>query len=407
MANPSNGSPLHAGSRLAFYASACLIAQVTAIVIFVVRHYVLSEKTSPALGIDFPVYWAAARVAVEHGAAAIYSPDFMAPLEAVARPHEPYTPWAYPPTFLLLIVPFGLLPFGMALASFLAVTIAMYACSIRAITGPLEIPSWRYALAFPALFVVVAFGQNSFLTVSIAGAALFLLPKRPVVAGALIALLSIKPQLGILFPAVLICGRQWRALLSATAFALLFSAAAVLMFGPTTVVAFLHALTAFKHDWLEQNTGDIWFVLTSVYGAARIHGATSAVAYGIHTVVMLPAIGAVAWLWMDNARYELRAAALTVGAMLAPPYFVLYDLAWLALPIAFLAADMKTRGASRKELAIVIAAWLAPLQAHIARWLPFIGQWAPAVLLALIALIIRRHLQDRQPFNCAPRAAYQ
>jgi Glycosyltransferase family 87 len=388
--------PPHTPSRFALYGMSCLIAQFLVIAILVARHYVLGEKNAPAFGQDFVVYWAAARVALEHGAVAVYSREFMAPVEMAVLHDLGYGPWAYPPTFLLFVFPFGFLPFGVALVGFLAVTIALFACSLHAIARPTGICAWRFALAFPAFFVVVAFGQNSFLTVAIAGAALLFLPKRPVLAGAFIALLSIKPQLGLLFPPFLICGRQWRAFTSAAVFTLLFLALSTFAFGTDTITLFLHALTAFNREWMEKNTGGIWFALTSVYGVARVAGATSIWAYGAHVVVALPAIFSAAWLWIRNARYELRAAALPVAAMLAPPYIIVYDLAWLALTIAFLAVDMNKHGASRTEIAIVVAAWFLPAQALTARWFPFIGQWSPAVLLTLLGLIILRHTRARQ-----------
>jgi hypothetical protein len=396
MTDMPRNRPMHTRSRLAFYALGCLIAQSFFIVILAVRHYALSEQHSPALGIDFAVYWAAARVAMEHGAAAIYSAQFMAPVELAVRPYTGYTPWPYPPTFLLFVVPFGLLPFGLALSLFLAVTLALYAWSIHSIARPLGIRSWLYALAFPAVSVVVAFGQNSFLTVAIAGAGLYFLPKRPVLAGAFIAMLTIKPQLAVLFPFFLICGRQWRAFTSTAAFALLLVTVSVLAFGTDAIAAFIHALAAFHHDWLENDAGEIWYALTSVYGVARVWNANSAVGYGIHAAVAVPAIAAVAWLWWNNARYELRAAALALGAMLAPPYIVFYDLAWLALPLAFLAVDFKKHRASRAELAVLVAAWFLPAQALFARWFPSIGQWSPAVLVALLALIVLRHLREQK-----------
>ena len=44
----------------------------------------------------------------------------------------------------------------------------------------------------------------------------------------------------------------------------------------------------------------------------------------------------VAWLWRQRVRYEIKAAALAIAAMLATPYLYIYDFAVLAIPLAFL-----------------------------------------------------------------------
>ncbi|MBZ4317346.1 DUF2029 domain-containing protein, partial [Mycobacterium tuberculosis] len=75
-------------------------------------------------------------------------------------------------------------------------------------------------VAYSGVCLSALFGQNSVLTAGLAALALHLLGKRPVVAGVVIGLLAIKPQLAVVFPFVLIAARAWRtfaaAALSAT-----------------------------------------------------------------------------------------------------------------------------------------------------------------------------------------------
>ena len=76
------------------------------------------------------------------------------------------------------------------------------------------------------------FGQNSVLTAGLAALALHLLGKRPVVAGVVIGLLAIKPQLAVVFPFVLIAARAWRTFAAAALSATLFAAAGIALTGP-------------------------------------------------------------------------------------------------------------------------------------------------------------------------------
>jgi hypothetical protein len=41
-------------------------------------------------------------------------------------------------------------------------------------------------------------------------------------------------------------------------------------------------------------------------------------------------------LWRSPSSYEIRAAALAIGVLLATPYLYMYDLVVLAVPLAFL-----------------------------------------------------------------------
>jgi hypothetical protein len=71
-----------------------------------------------------------------------------------------------------------------------------------------------------------------------------------------------------------------------------------------------------------------------------------------------------------------------------------YDLCWLVVPIVFLLRDGKILALDRIEWAILLAAWLLPLQAVLAVYFKVPCQLAPVVLIALLAVIVRRHLMS-------------
>ncbi|MPW17854.1 DUF2029 domain-containing protein [Paraburkholderia sp. CNPSo 3157] len=381
-----------AGTRFATYSWFCFGSQLVFLAILIVRHYVLHQPQSPALGMDFAVYWSAARVAIEHGAAAIYSPEFMRPMELAVRPYMDYTPWPYPPTFLLFVLPLGWLSFNAALITFLTASILLYVYAMHLIARPIGIPIWRYSLGFPAIFIVIGFGQNSLLTVAIAAIALSMLPTRPVIAGAAIALLSIKPQLGILFPVALICGQRWKAFFSATFFTGLYAGICLLILGKDSFTAFYHALGTFGSSWITQNTDDIWVAMTSIYGVLRVAGVSAPQAYLVQCVYGALALVAIVIIWKGSYSHQMKCAALAVATLLVSPYIIFYDLAWLAIAIAFIAADIFRNGTYKALTQIAIIAWLLPLQGLLARWFPNIYQWAPFVLPVFLFVIAKRNL---------------
>jgi hypothetical protein len=56
-------------------------------------------------------------------------------------------------------------------------------------------------------------------------------------------------------------------------------------------------------------------------------------------------------LWRSRAPFEIKAAALAAGALLATPYVYMYDLVALAVPAAFLLRLMLNDQARRVEIA--------------------------------------------------------
>jgi hypothetical protein len=126
------------------------------------------------------------------------------------------------------------------------------------------------------------------------------------------------------------------------------------------------------------------------------------VSYAAHAASAVLVIAACVWLWRSACRFELRAAALPVATLMAQPYLIYYDLAWLALPIAWLTVDFVRHGSSRFEKAVLIAAWLVPAQGLFAVLSRQTGQWAPVVLVALLIIIVRRALA---PQGSTPQSA--
>ena len=385
----------HRGSsRITLYAATALIAQLLLIGIWDLRYFVLNDPKAPILAWDFEVFWSAARVTLEHGAAAVFSPQMLVAVEStVSRLHNA-APWPYPPPFLLLIIPFGLLPYSIAFALFAAAGIAIYALMLRSMARGLERPQIVFLAAFPGVLAALIAGQNSLLTTAAAGFALMFLPRRAVAAGLCIAVLAVKPQLGVLFPLALLCARQWKAMLAAGTGTAAFVALSVVLLGRGVWSAFAGFLPTFNHVVVEHG-GYLWTGMPTVFAMSRVLGLPVAAAYTVQALVALPAVAAMAFLWLRGARYALRAAALVVTTLLVQPYFMFYDLCWLVVPIVFLLRDGKIAALDRVEWTVILAAWLLPVQAILAVFFKFPCELAPAVLIAMLAVIVRRHLMAR------------
>jgi hypothetical protein len=172
----------------------------------------LQDFGGQVVGHDFLNTWFFGKAAFLADPGRFYSHDLYTQWVAAVVPQNIYEHlWSYPPSFMLLAAPFGLLPYPFALAAWtVAGGLALY-LAVRGHT----LQTMAILGSTAALFCVIA-GQISLFLAAITLVALRLLDRRPVLAGLLIALCTLKPQIGLLFPVLLIASRRWQTLIAAT-----------------------------------------------------------------------------------------------------------------------------------------------------------------------------------------------
>ena len=338
------------------------------------------------LGYDFITFWSASHLALAGRAAEAFSIPQLYAVERLAVPaSESVFVWYYPPPFFLVVLPLALLPYVAAYWAFMSTTLVGYLAVLR------RVVDWRPALgivlAFPGLWINLFHGQNAFLTAALAGAALLSLARRPVCAGICIGLLVIKPHLALLFPFALLAARAWTPLLAAACCTVAFTVLSVVVLGVDTLSASFAQLRYARH-FLESGFLP-WTKMPTLFAALRLLGAPVAASYLAHALLATWALSTVWRLWQRDSAFELRAAALVTATFLVSPYGFDYDLAWLALPIAWLTQAGLRTGWQRGEREVLVAAWLLPIvigPVALATQL----QIGPLVLAALLGLAARR-----------------
>jgi Glycosyltransferase family 87 len=333
---------------------------------------------------DFVAVWAAGKLASTGHPAAVYNWDIHKLVEQTAVGHQftGYFGFHYPPTFLFVAVALSMLSYGTAYTVWALGTFPAYLIAIRGIVG--NRIGYLLAAAFPAVLANFTIGQNGFVTAGLIGGTLVLMRQRPIVAGVLLGLLTFKPHLGLLFPIALIAGREWRVLVAATMVALAMAAASWFAFGADTWAGFVGNIGHTSQAFLSDGSAD-WRKLQTVFGLTRSLGGSETLAWSLQAMLTLAAAVAVGALWRSKVQYEIKAAALGTGLMLATPYLYTYDLVALAVPLAFLFRLGLTRGFLPQELIGIGFACLLVLI------FPFVD--APtgfAALLIVAALIARR-----------------
>jgi len=364
--------------------------------------WVISSAGDPIYS-DFSTAWVVGVQAWQGKVAPLYDPaEFLKIQTALLGTQKFFYPnWPYPPTFSFVMAPFGLLPYFW---SFVAWTLTTLICCLVVVYLIVRrSPAIPLVLASPFTLWNILAGQNGFLTASLLGASLLFLERQPVLAGVFIGCLTYKPQFGILLPVALAAAKQWRAVASAAATAALLAGASVAAFGVSAWEAFPRGLfqqfgVVLKAEGLPDSVAT-WGYLQTVYGLIRyLHGGAALAWLGQGITALCAAI--IVWfVWRSPTRYALKAALLSTAALLASPYAFAYDMAAVAIPVAFLARDQMRCGLLRGEqitllgLFCVILALLVifrdPPGGIPFGCLPGIG---PAVLIVLLSIMLRRVL---------------
>ncbi len=353
----------------------------------------LIDRNGQPIGTDFSNVYAAGTLIWQGRPAEAYVPALQHAAErAIFDGREvPFYGWHYPPFFFAIAVLVAAVPYAWGLAIWLLASFAAYLATIRAILPRRE--TLLVAAAFPAVFVNMGHGQNGFLTASLFGGAMLWLDRKPWLAGLLIGLLAYTPQFGVLIPIALLAGGRWRTIGAAAATVFVLVAVSFAAMGSGIWQAFFGSMNFTQTIILEQGaTG--WHKIQSVFAALRMWNANVQIAYAAQASLFVVLAVTLAWLWHGDAAFELKAAALAIGSLLATPYVMDYDLVVLAVAIGFFARHGLRQGFRDFEISLLAAAWIVPLLSRGIADATGIPLGLP-VLLACYGMVVRRAVQDR------------
>jgi len=357
--------------RARAYSLILLALYGVAIVGWIVLSNGLIDPNGKPIGSDFSSFYAAGSLVLDGRALDVYD---MAAHYARERQlfgvATPYYGWLYPPIFLLVATPLAMMPYPLALAVWQSLSFTLYLFAICAILraarrdSDIIAQTWLFAAcAFPAVFINLGHGQNGLLTGGLLGAALAILPRRPLLSGILFGLCAYKPQFILLTPFALIAGGHRRTMLAAGVTVTALALASHLAFGPDIWWAFAASTETSRKLLLEQ--GDVGFEkLQSVFAAVRMWGGGISLAYALQGAVSLTALGSVALAWRSRTDDDLKAALLIVATLLGSPHVLDYDLVIFAPAIAFLVSASRAGGFRDYDISLLAFAWIAPLFAR-------------------------------------------
>jgi hypothetical protein len=283
------------------------------------------------LGEDFLNFWSGAKLALDGHVHTLYriGEYHRFQVETVGHTIDLYH-YSYPPTLALIMTPFALLPYPVAWVVWQGAGWASFASALKRFMPE----RWLLlALTWPAVFINAIAGQTGCWLAGVTGWGLILLPTRPVFAGLILSLFTIKPQLGWLLPVALIAGREWKALLGFAIGSILLISITTGVFGMGVWWEYEGQARLLKAVILE-NGAFVWTRMISVFVLFRHMGASLEIAYAMQAISSAIALLVVMLSWH---RVAVGRVPLLMVAMLASAIYVSdYDCVLLAYPVALL-----------------------------------------------------------------------
>lgn len=337
---------------------------------------------------DFSVFHQAGQMAATGHAADAYDDVKMLKSQQAAFPGSLLRlPWNYPPTFQLMLIPFGALPY---VAAWLTWSCVLYGCYVL-LARRLAVNYMQLGLVLlaPGAAVNLFFGQNGILSTVLMGAGALLLGSRPILAGTLLGMMAYKPQFAVLIPLALLAGREFRAFaaaaLSQTAFVLL----SVMVLGTSPWLAFLRRII--QPSSVFSSSSSDWHSIPSMMIFARTLGLSDLASSLCQWSTAALAAAIVIWSWWKTREGTLRLATLATATVLVTPYLRGYDMVILILPAAIL---MSAARLAVIEKAVVLIAWLLPAILMFGSWRI---QFGPLVSLAMLIVVLRHIYATKSP----------
>jgi GT2 family glycosyltransferase len=356
-------------------------------------------------GPDFFNFYAAAKLYLTNGGAAVYDIGMQRQVELEITGQDPsrfiVLPYFHPPYYTLLIAPLALFDYRHAYYVMAAVNVLLVAAlvvllvrSSISVHGRGSLVAAAMIAGFFPLFVTVLQGQSDLVVlVPLAAAYAAWAKGRYGTAGALSALALAKPQLLLLIPVLFIARRSWRALAGFAGVLGALGVISVIGFGLDPVIGYLRAVGTWAVTGRLPDTGQLVYTDPAVYSLRNIleavPGGGKVVAFVI--LLFLLALVALSLSWRpDKPRLDF-ALAIAASLVLSPHQNV-HDLALLVIP-GFALADLALAGMLRWPhiaVGVLFFAYAAiDLTLTISFWSAAVGALAVAGYLTVERMAVR------------------
>lgn len=295
-----------------------------------------------------------AHVAEQRRSPALSVADGTGASQKAERPHN--VAWSYPPPFTALVALFTALPQHWSMPIFHLTTALAFLMALRRL-APSQ-TTFTGICVFPALLLNAIYGQNGALTGCLIGWSCVLLMRDRIGAGIPLGLMVIKPHLIAAVSLVPVFKRNVGVVGLALLTVVTACALSTWLLGPAIWPAFLDSTREIggmlKNDQLPLQR------MTSLYGTARLAGASVAGAMAIHFAGAALALVVMGYALVCRWSMRRLLATAVLASMLISPYLYDYDMPMLGVLVALLSPDLASTAGRASRMMVVALCWLIP-----------------------------------------------
>lgn len=298
-------------------------------------HYWFDQR-GYVVGVDFLNNWTMGKFAREEPAPEAnyhreaYTAKLHQMISADYKPHQ----WSYPPSYVMMMVPFGYLSYRLAWAVGILGSIAFFYWIVRRVYTH----RWRLyfsaGVASPAAFMALVSGQLTLLFSAIQIALFHILDRRPVLAGILLGFLSIKPQLGVVYPFFLMATGRWRVFLAAALTTLFIAAISALLLGWPMWEAYLNIGAKEQQAYVLNDTfGLTQKMMPTIFMDLRNVGVPFVWAMAAQFAVAVGVMGSFLTRSFRRLSVTAQQPIVAAGTVLVTPYLMAYDVLFFTFSV--------------------------------------------------------------------------
>ncbi len=282
------------------------------------------DGTGLVAGRDFLNSWMVGRIAWGPDPARFYDIAlYQAEVAKVTGPGYLGQVWSYPPHQMLIGAPLALIPYGPALVVWTILGAAIFAAAVRGWSHDRRMFS-ALMLCPAAIFGIIS-GQLAFAAAGVILTALRWRQARPWAAGALLGLLTVKPQLGLFFPVLLLAARDWKVIGGALASTAALVGTSIALWGVAPWKAYLTIGIETQSAVLSDPLATVAPFMPTIFMNLRSGGVDNHVAGLVQTLVAAGAAGLIAWrFWRRPPATDANALFLCAAAA-GTAYMLSYD----------------------------------------------------------------------------------
>lgn len=358
---------------------------------------------APIIVHDYYNIWFGQYTLHHQGTNAIFDPIIYKNLAiAFNKIHVVYT-WSYPPSVLLLTTPLGWLSpiHGMIIYSLLGISLGI--CILK--KYGLSNPYIAAAILSPSSIICLQSGQNGWYTASLFLAAIS--ATTPAGRGISAAILSCKPQIGILLPIIWTIQRQWKTIIYASLFTAILIATTIACYGISVWTDFFHKTSPFMAQVMAKvynpPTREIYYFMTvTPYSYLKWIGMSTQHALYTQIPISIIIIGINIYQWRPKhinttIGKHIAIATSLISISLITPYSFTYDTIPAMISILIMLTQRTTLHTPTWIYPFYAIGWIAPPISTILGLFGYMPIEPIGNLSILTVILIQAYIYRQQP----------